>query len=178
MTNDGYGPVTQLAWRPDCRSGETGSIPVQGVSPRRSLAARRPSDTRVHGRSTRPVWIGRVGVAHPATVGYAHPTVSWSSGVLATLTWWRSLVQIQPRLFLLPWPSGNGGSLTQSTSQVRVLPGVLRSGLEPGCQHGLISRTTWVRIPPPQLRPSTQIRQSGQVESLVNDCGFDSHLGY
>lgn len=24
-------PVTQLAWRPDCRSGETGSIPVQGA---------------------------------------------------------------------------------------------------------------------------------------------------
>ena len=25
--------------------------------------------------------------------------------------------------------------------------------------------------------PSTQTWQSGQVESLVNDCGFDSHLG-
>jgi hypothetical protein len=27
-------------------------------------------------------------------------------------------------------------------------------------------------------QPSTQIRQSGQVESLVIDCGFDSRLGY
>ena len=28
-----------------------------------------------------------------------------------------------------------------------------------------------------QEQPSTQTWQSGQVESLVNDCGFDSHLG-
>jgi hypothetical protein len=72
--------------------------------------------------------------------------------VLATPTWWRSLVRIQPGLLLLPWPSGDGGSFTRSRSQVRVLPGVLRSGLEPGGQHGLISRSTWVRIPPPQLK--------------------------
>src|SRR5262245_24542044 len=76
-------------------------------------------------------------------------TVSWSSGVLATLTWWRSLVRIQPGLiavshqltavrnpmaescrliadgFLLPWPRGDGASFTRRRSQVRVLPGVL-----------------------------------------------------
>ena len=34
---------------------------------------------------------------------------------------------------------------------VRLSPWSLRSGLEPGCQHGLISRMTPVRIRPPQL---------------------------
>lgn len=53
---------------------------------------------------------------------------------------------------LPPWPSGDGTSLTWRLSpQVRVLPGVLRSGLEPGRQHGLISRPTPVQIRPPQL---------------------------
>ena len=57
-----------------------------------------------------------------------------------------------PRLSLPPWPSGDGTSLTKrQSSQVRVLPGVLRSGLEPGSQHGLISRPTPVQIRPPQL---------------------------
>ena len=53
---------------------------------------------------------------------------------------------------LLPWPSGDGTWPTSRRSQVRVLPGVLRSGLEPGSQHGLISRTTSVQIRPPQLK--------------------------
>ena len=53
---------------------------------------------------------------------------------------------------LLPWPSGNGGSFTRRQAQVRVLPGVLRSGLESGFQHGLISRSTPVRIRPPQVK--------------------------
>ncbi len=56
---------------------------------------------------------------------------------------------------LLPWPSGDGTSLTRRGSQVRVLPGVLRrflrSGLEPGSQRGLIRRPTPVQIRPPQL---------------------------
>lgn len=52
---------------------------------------------------------------------------------------------------LLPWPSGDGASFTWRTTQVRVLPGVLRSGLESGFQHGLISRPTPVQIRPPQL---------------------------
>ena len=53
---------------------------------------------------------------------------------------------------LPPWPSGDGTSPTKRQSpQVRVLPGVLRSGLESGPQHGLISRSTPVQIRPPQL---------------------------
>ena len=56
------------------------------------------------------------------------------------------------RVVAVSWPSGDGASLTKRQSpQVRVLPGVLRSGLEPGCQHGLISRSTPVQIRPPQL---------------------------
>ena len=48
---------------------------------------------------------GRTAEAPPRHGGYAGATpaghslmVSWSSGVLATLTWWRTLVRIQPRL--------------------------------------------------------------------------------
>jgi hypothetical protein len=103
---------------------------------------------------------------------------------------------------------GEGACLTSRQMQVRVLPGVLRSGLE-WLQHGLISRTTPVQIRPPQLTGSKKRgqaplceapfgqfrqwcltlffepvpaeyanRQSGQVESLAIDCGFDSHLGH
>jgi hypothetical protein len=61
---------------------------------------------------------------------------------------------------------------------VRLSPWSLRSGLEFGFQHGLISRLTPVRIRPPQLTAEYANRQSGQVESLVRVCGFESHLGY
>jgi hypothetical protein len=61
---------------------------------------------------------------------------------------------------------------------VRLSPWSLRSGLESGFQHGLISRSTPVRIRPPQLPAEYANRQSGQVESLVRVCGFESHLGY
>lgn len=44
-----------------------------------------------------------------------------------------------------------------------------------GSEPRLARCDTWIRS---SLGPSTQIRQSDQVESLMNDCGFDSHLGY
>ena len=55
------------------------------------------------------------------------------------------------------WPSGGiGRHATLRTScpkgvGVRLSPWSLRSGLEPGFQHGLISRSTPVQIRPPQL---------------------------
>ena len=78
---------------------------------------------------------------------------------------------------------------------------ILRSGLEPGFQHGLISRTTSVQIRPPQLaggarpgrgsyprhprcdswtrncRPSTQTGKAARSRAW-RLCGFDSRLGH
>jgi hypothetical protein len=66
-----------------------------------------------------------------------------------------SFILLNSSFQILPWPSGDGTSFTRRRSQVRVLPGVLRqplrSGLEPGSQHGLIRRPTPVQIRPPQL---------------------------
>lgn len=167
---------TCLSNRRDGFDSRTGRFPSG-----RSRAERQPSDTRSKAGST---------PAGPTVI------VSWSSGVLATPTRWRSLVQIQPGLLPLPWPSGDGTSLTPRGSQVRVLPGVLVgvpvaqrtqhhasnvgiAGSSPagdilcgvdwrGCQHGLISRNTWVQIPPPQLMAGYANGHSGQVESLVS----------
>ena len=45
-------------------------------------------------------------------------------------------------------------------------------------QWWLISTVPQVQLLDPLLAAEYANRQSGQVESLVNDCGFDSHLGY
>src|SRR5262249_11879770 len=60
----------------------------------RRLEARRASEgetAALAGASS----LGRRFQARSASEG-PHYTTSWSSGVLATLTWWRPLVQIQP----------------------------------------------------------------------------------
>ncbi len=139
-------PVMELVCQPVCRTGETGSIPVQGADRSgRSRMARQPSDTRCKagsipaGPTSQAKWPGNGLVEQP--------------GVLAALTSRRPMVRIHPRLLSDPpsSPSGHGTSLTWRGPQVRVLPRALRSGLEPGPQHGLISRTTPVQIRPPQL---------------------------
>ena len=82
---------------------------------------------------------------------------------------------------LAKWWNGRHATLRTSCLAgvgVRLSPWSLRSGLEPGFQHDLISRSTPVQIRPPQLLAEYANWQSGQVESLVRVCGFDSHLGY
>src|SRR5205085_7385479 len=80
-----FRPGTQRVWRPVCRTGETGSSPVQGA------------DRLVE-----------------------------QPGVLAALTWRRSLVRIQPgRLMVTPVAQRRRHPLdVGASSQVRVLPGV------------------------------------------------------
>ena len=130
-------PVTKLVYRPGCRPGETGSIPVQGASSC-GRAARHPSDTRVQVGSTPAGWT----------------LSSWSSGVLATLTWWRPVVQIHPRAFGPVVQRRRRLAHIQAT-MVRVHPGSLRGRLE-RFQQGLISPSTRVRFPLPQLSSSQQ----------------------
>src|SRR5262249_15932557 len=68
--------------------------------------------------------------------------------------------------YLAKWCNGRHTTLRTSRRKgmgVRLSPWSLRSALEPGCQRGLISRPTPVRIRPPQLeRPSTQIGKAAR----------------
>src|SRR5438046_378370 len=85
----------------------------------------------------------------------------------------RSLVRIQPGLLNVTPVAQRQRRLLHTEQIAGSSPaGSTAEWTGVGSQHGLISRSTRVRIPPPQLHwPSTQIRQSGQVESLVNVCG-------
>lgn len=85
------------------------------------------------------VWSTRSASGHRLARRAGNNSLVEQPGVLAALTWRRSLVQIQPGLRLLPWPSGNGVPLTRGRTQVRVLPGVLCSQLAPRVDHELRS---------------------------------------
>lgn len=133
-----------LEWPPPCQGGDREFKSPRGRCHRTvPREARGPSDTRGNAgsnpagptrQSRGAVWSAR----HPDMVEIAGSNPAGTTDIL-------------------PWPSGNGSSFTRRRAQVRVLPGVLRSGLESGFQHGLISRSTPVQIRPPQLaRPSTQ----------------------
>ena len=94
--------------------------------------------------------------------------------MLAALTSRRSLVQIQPGLLDTPvaqrqrqlsYKERNAGSSPAGGTE-------LRSGLEPGCQHGLISRPTPVRIRPPQLDGLEVLRQHTTLVSVEGRVRF------
>ena len=72
------------------------------------------------------------------------------------------------------WPSGGMVDTRRSERRafkgmgVRLSPWSLRSGLESGFQHGLISRSTPVRIRPPQVRKSEVGGRRSDVESSTD----------
>src|ERR1700686_4835545 len=97
------------AWNADEAKALAGSTPVpsarvQGCAPGRAVGLQ---SRRSGFESYQPClkrYANRLLTADSASSRMRLP-VSWSSGVLATLTWWRSLVQIQPRLLYSRGPA-------------------------------------------------------------------------